>query len=329
MNKYSIILPVRNGGTYVKECVHSILNQTWPGFNLHVLDNCSTDGTPEWIESLNDKRIIIYRSDRSLTIEENWGRIKDIPKNEYMTMIGHDDLLSPNYLQEMDALIARHPKATLYQTHFTYINGTGAFVRRCLPMDEVQHGHEFLAFQFLKILDSTGTGYMMRSRDFDNLGGMPMDFPNLIFADYSLWVSLATAGYKATALAECFSYRLHDSTSKTTNGMAYQQAFSRYVQFLKEIMQKDARIKEVVNRYGRDFLMYFCESLSHRILKTPVDKRSLKVKDFVEKCEAFAADLIPGQAFNPRDVFRIRIAMQLDQSAWGRGVFKIYKKTVG
>jgi len=85
----------------------------------------------------------------------------------------------------------------------------------------------------------------------------------------------------------------------------------------------------VVTRYGRDFLMYFCESLSHRILKTPVDKRSLKVKDFVEKCEAFAADLIPGQAFNPRDVFRIRIAMQLDQSAWGRGVFKIYKKTVG
>jgi glycosyltransferase involved in cell wall biosynthesis len=329
MAKYSIILPVRNGGKYVKECVDSILTQSLTDLNLHVLDNCSTDGTAEWIESLNDKRVVVYRSERPLTIEENWGRIKDIPKNEFMTMIGHDDLLYPHYLQEMDALIARHPQATLYQTHFSYINETGALVRLCLPMDEVQYGHEFLAFQFTELLESTGTGYMMRSRDFDAFGGMPVDYPNLLFADYSLWVNLASKGYKATSFRECFSYRLHQSTSKVTNGMVYQQAFSRYVQFLKETMQRDARIKEVVTRYGREFLLYFCESLSHRILKTPMANRSLSVKDFVAKCETFAADLIPGQVFKPRDIFRIRIAIQLDQSAWGRGIFKIYKKTIG
>ena len=76
MFSYSIILPVRNGGAYVKKCVRSILQQGNMDFNLLVLDNCSTDGTAEWIESLGDERIIIYRSDRTLTIEENWGRIK-------------------------------------------------------------------------------------------------------------------------------------------------------------------------------------------------------------------------------------------------------------
>src|SRR4051812_38410138 len=162
MYSYSVILPVRNGGEFVKECVHSILQQVYTNFNLVVLDNNSTDGTSEWISSLNDKRIVIYRSDRDLSIEENWGRIKDVPKKEFMTMIGHDDLLYPNYLQEMDALITKHPQATLYQTHFTYINETGALIRSCLPMDEVQYGHEFLAFQFTKILESTGTGYLMR-----------------------------------------------------------------------------------------------------------------------------------------------------------------------
>ncbi|WP_207515589.1 glycosyltransferase family 2 protein [Longitalea luteola] len=328
MPKYSIILPVRNGGEYVKECVQSILRQIYTDFNLIVLDNNSTDGTVEWISALNDNRIIVYRSDRPLSIEENWGRIKDIPKNEFMTMIGHDDLLYPHYLQEMDALIARHPKATLYQTHFTYINETGALVRPCLPMDEVQYGHEFLAFQFTKLLESTGTGYLMRSRDFDAAGGMPVDYPNLLFADYSLWVHLASMGYKATSFRECFSYRLHQSTSRVTNGMVYQQAFSRYVQFLKEMMQKDQRIKEVVTRYGHQFLLYNCETLSHRLLKTPVNKRSLKVGDWVAKCETFAADLIPGQAFRPRDVFRIRIAIQLDQSAFGRGFFKMVKKVI-
>lgn len=329
MAKYSIILPVRNGGSYVKECIHSILSQSYPDFNLHVLDNNSTDETVTWIESLQDKRIIIYRSDRSLTIEENWSRIKDIPKNEFMTMIGHDDLLFPDYLQEMEMLIAKHPQATLYQTHFTYINDKGALMKSCLPMDQVQYAHEFIAFHFTQTLESTGTGYIMRSRDYDAAGGMPMDFPNLLFADYKLWVNLISLGYKATSLKECFSYRIHQSTSRTTNGMAYQGAFGQYIQFLKEAIQKDPFVREVVTRYGKQFLFYYCESLSHRLLKTPVTDRTLTVTDFVKKCESYAADLIPGQSFRPVEVFRIKIAMQLDQSVLGRNIFKIYKKTVG
>ena len=39
MKKFSIILPVKNGGEYVKECVRSILSQTLNDFNLLVLDN--------------------------------------------------------------------------------------------------------------------------------------------------------------------------------------------------------------------------------------------------------------------------------------------------
>ena len=111
MKKYSIILPVRNGGSYVRECVNSILAQTLDDFNCIILDNCSTDGTSEWIASLNDPRIISHRSDRSLTIVENWSRVRDVPKNEFMTMIGHDDILDPDYLAVMDKLIGKHPRS--------------------------------------------------------------------------------------------------------------------------------------------------------------------------------------------------------------------------
>src|SRR5688500_18219442 len=99
--KYSVILPVRNGGEYVKECVNSILSQTYTGFNLHVLDNCSSDGTYEWISSINDSRIVIHRSETPLTIEKNWERVLSISKNEFITLIGHDDVLDGNYLQVM------------------------------------------------------------------------------------------------------------------------------------------------------------------------------------------------------------------------------------
>jgi len=321
MPKYSIILPVRNGGSYVKECVAGILAQTIRDFDFIVLDNCSEDGTVEWLESLQDARIRIFRSDRLLSIGENWARVKDVPKSEFMTMIGHDDVLYPAYLEEMEALIQKHPGAGLYQAHYRYIDKDGAFVRNCLPMDEVQQAHEFLACQMSRTIDSTGTGYMMRAADYDRLGGIPPAYPNLIFADFELWVRLMLRGYKATTLKECFAYRVHDSVSRVTNGMLFQQAFGQYVEFILSIRDENKGVQQTVSRYGKVFLMYYCESLSHRLLKTPVSKRTMRVADFIRKCESYAEKLIPGQSFEPLQKFRIRIARQLDGNAVSRYLF--------
>lgn len=326
MSKYSIILPVRNGGTYVKECVHSILAQTLPDFNLIVLDNCSSDGTTEWIQSLQENRIVLHPSEKSLTIEENWHRIIDIPKNEFMTMIGHDDILGPHYLEEMNRLIVSHPTATLFQAHYDFIDGNGKEIRPCLPMDETQYAHEFLACQMARTMESMGTGYMMRSRDYDDIGGMPSNYPNLIFADYELWIKLMLRGYKATTLRKCFSYRVHMSLSRTTNGALYQEAFGKYIYYLKELMQKDQNMQLVITRYGKQMLMYYCESLSHRLLKTPGKERSFKVAEFIRRCEWYAREIIPEQHFKPLERFRIRIAKQLDDFVLGRTLFNVFKK---
>ena len=82
MAKFSIILPVRNGGEYLKDCVRSILSQTCNDFNLLILENGSNDGGPEWVRSLGDPRIKIIAADRPLSIEENWARIRTLEKNE-------------------------------------------------------------------------------------------------------------------------------------------------------------------------------------------------------------------------------------------------------
>ena len=127
--KYSIILPVFNGGEYFKLCVKSILGQSFSDFNLLVLDSGSSDGSIEWIKGLNDNRIKIYPTEKRLTIEENWTRIRSIPRNEFMTIIGHDDLFDKNYLQQMDELINHYPDASLYQSHFRFIDAAGSIMR--------------------------------------------------------------------------------------------------------------------------------------------------------------------------------------------------------
>jgi glycosyltransferase involved in cell wall biosynthesis len=324
--KFSILLPVKDGGEYVKECVDSILSQTLQDFNLIVLDNCSTDGTLEWLQSQNDARIVIHPSGKQLSIEENWVRIKSIPKNEFITLIGHDDILNKNYLEVMANLIQKHPAASLYQSHYHYIDGGGKILRNCLPMDEVQQAHEFLALYMCNLIESTGTGYMMRSKDYDNFGGINPGYDNLIFADFALWIDLMGLSYKATSFDITFKYRIHNSVSKVTNGEAYQQAFDKFLEFIIEKGSESEKIKLVSERYGKKFLLYFCEALSHRVLKTPRVQRQVTVRNLIEKYKNYAARLVPGQDFEPGKKFRIKIAKVLDSSAIGRELFLFLKK---
>ncbi|MDZ4809606.1 MAG: glycosyltransferase [Bacteroidota bacterium] len=324
-SSYSIILPVRNGGEYVKDCINSILIQSYRNFDLLILDNNSSDGTIDWIKSLGDNRIKIFLSSKDLSIEENWNRITIVQKNEFITLIGHDDMLNAEYLQTMDSLIKKHPTASLYQTHFNYIDSESKLVRQCQPMAGVQYVHEFLDCQMNQRLDSTGTGYMMRSKDYDVLGGISPAYPKLIFADYELWVKLISKSYKATSQKVCFSYRLHESVSRLTNGEDYQQAFGRYILFLNSIKGGNNDINAVIQQNGKKMLLYFCQSLSHRLLKTPKGLRKTSVGSFIAKCREYAKLLIPGQAFNPLSKPGILAAKLLDNKP-GLALFSAYKK---
>jgi glycosyltransferase involved in cell wall biosynthesis len=325
--KYSIILPVKNGGSYIKECVNSILSQTLNNFELVVLIHDCTDGTDEWLKGLGDDRVIIKSQDKVNGITGNWSRILDVPRNEFMTIIGYDDILLPDYLETMDELIGRHPDASLYQAHFSFINETSHKIKDCQPMDEVQDVAGFLKAEFLQTLDSTATGYMMRSADYDRLNGISCRYPNLIFADYELWVRLIAISYKATASQNCFSYRLHESTSKLTPGQPYVVAFEHYLNFLRELATGNKAVEETITAFGAPFMYFFCESLSHRLLKTPVNQREQTVNEFVQRCEQHAK-ILHMPSFYPRRRFRIWIAIVLDRLAITRRLFMFAKKII-
>jgi glycosyltransferase involved in cell wall biosynthesis len=327
MSKYSIILPVRNGGEYVKECVNSILSQTTQDFSLEVLDNCSSDGTAEWISSLKDPRISIHYSSKSLTIEENWSRIISIPKNEFITLIGHDDILDTNYLEVMDRLIAKHPSASLYQAHFRYIDSKGAIIKPCKPMDEVQSASEFLAFFLASSIDTMGTGFMMRSKDYDEVGGIPPRYPNLLFADFELFINLSLKGYKATAAEETFAFRLHQSMTTTSSDIKFQRAYAVFIEYLATLKAKNSDFEKVIARYAPEFIRFYCKGLAHRLLRTPTSKREgHSVANFIAKNKEYADRLVPGNNFDPGKEYSIKLAMRIDSNPLFRALFLAFKK---
>ena len=324
--KFSIILPVKNGGEYIKECVQSIFAQTYPDFNLHILENCSNDGTAEWLQTLKDERIIIIPSEKPLSIEENWARILSINKNEFMTIIGHDDLFDKNYLQTMNDLIEQYPDASLYQTHFRFINAKGNFIRHCKPMDEKQTAVEFLHSLFTDSIDTMGTGYMMRSKNYNSINGIPL-YPNLLFADHALWIKLTALNYKATSPKESFLYRLHENLSKKSDAPKYINAFYNYLDFLADLKTSHSEIAATIEKYITPYIQYYCRSLAHRLLKTTVSQRKgMTVSGFINNCTHYVKLLSDKEASLQVNQFSIRFAKFIDDNLLLRSLYLLFRK---
>ena len=324
--KFSIILPVRNGGEYVKECVNSILAQTFTDFNLIVLDNCSTDGTLQWVRSLNDKRIIIHPSDKPLTIEENWGRVVTIPKNKYMTLIGHDDILNPEYLFVISDLINKFPDASLYQSHFSFIDSKGKKIRECKGMQEKENGYQFLQTILQNKIDIIGTGFMMRSKDYDDIGGIPL-YPNLLYSDFELWIRLTEKNYIAKDRKEGFYFRLHQSTTSASTDLKMQQAFEKFIYFLEELKHKSIEFDKIIITNANKFILRSCKGLCHRLLRTPIEKReNLSVKIFVDQCKKYSALLTGNKNFDPLASPAILLSKIIDSNQLTRKLFLTFKR---
>lgn len=324
--KYSIILPLRTGGEYVKECISSILLQTVVDFNLIILIHDCNDGTLEWLSTLKDERIVIYYENGVDGIIGNWNRIKTIPRNEFMTIIGYDDKFHPHYLASMDGLIKQHPQASLYQAHFNYIDSRGNNIRKCKPMPESETAPEFLKNFLLNGVDIMATGFMMRTKDYDAIGGIP-DYPNLLFADLELWYRLTAINYKATSSEECFSFRLHQSTTKISSDDKYLMAYERMILFLEQLNKAGGPSAKVIHENSITFIQYYCSSLSHRLLRTPQALRNgLSVEEITRRSKKYANLLVPGNDYDPNADTKVRIAKYIDSNPVSRKLFLLFKK---
>ncbi len=327
MARFSIVMPVLNGGEYIKESVGCVLAQTVTDFNLHILDSGSTDGTLEWIASLGDSRIIVHTSDTLLTIQQNWARMKTIPRNEWMSIVCADDNLYPNYLEVMQSLIDANPDTSLFGTHFDFIDRDGAFIKTMTPMDE-----RFTIYEFAEKLITNEVGVvcmMLRSADFDKMGGVP-EFPNFLFADFPLYIELARLSGKVIISPKiCLAYRLHNlSTTKSSVNETYYLAFDRYINYLHSLTKIDEGFRSVINKTARNLLQKRGIEFVNKVLHTPpAQRKSYKnIHALVQKQQEYADLLIAEQHFKLENLPAVKIAKLIDKTWVTRNLFIAFKK---
>lgn len=97
---FSIIIPVYNGEKYIEICLNSIISQTLKDWELILIDDGSTDKTPELLSNyVNENIHLISKSNEGVSIARNKGL--DIAKGEYILFVDADDILYPEALSTL------------------------------------------------------------------------------------------------------------------------------------------------------------------------------------------------------------------------------------
>ena len=111
----SIFTPVYNGGDYLEECIESVINQTYTNWEYTIVDNCSSDRTPDILTHFvkTDSRIKVHTNTNFLTQMLNWNHgIRKINFNsKYCKILHADDRLYPECLEKMVEVGEKNPQA--------------------------------------------------------------------------------------------------------------------------------------------------------------------------------------------------------------------------
>ncbi len=103
-----MLLPTRNGGELLSDCIKSVLSQDFSDFELVVSDNCSDERSVAAIRRFDDARIVYLRHDSAVPVSDNWNAALAASRGEYFVMLGDDDGLLPGYLRTMDHVVRRY-----------------------------------------------------------------------------------------------------------------------------------------------------------------------------------------------------------------------------
>jgi glycosyltransferase involved in cell wall biosynthesis len=124
--RFSVLLPTRNGGRFLDNCIRSILCED-ADIELIVSDNANSDETPAVLNRWrNDRRVKVLRLDSPVSVTENWNNALHAASGDYLLMMGDDDYLLPGYFRRLESIIDRHgePDCVIYNAYSYIAPGT-------------------------------------------------------------------------------------------------------------------------------------------------------------------------------------------------------------
>lgn len=105
---FSICIPNFNYGRYIGSTIQSVLDQSYPHFEIIVADNASTDDSVAVVRSFGDTRIKLIQNPYNLGFAPNLDRATETATGDYMILVSSDDTMKPSALECYVRLIQAH-----------------------------------------------------------------------------------------------------------------------------------------------------------------------------------------------------------------------------
>jgi glycosyltransferase involved in cell wall biosynthesis len=113
----SVVTPVHNGEAHLRECIESVLAQTYTHWDYTIVNNCSTDGTLDIAReyAAKDPRIRIHNNETFVRVNENHNiALRQIShQSKYCKVVAADDWLFPECLERMVRVAEENPSVAI------------------------------------------------------------------------------------------------------------------------------------------------------------------------------------------------------------------------
>jgi len=244
----SVVLPVYNGEEYLADAINSILFQTFSDFELILIDDGSTDGSPKILKVFEqrDPRVrVIARENRGLVNTLN--DAIDIARGKWVARMDQDDIALPHRLERQ-----------LEWLGTTGADISGSWVRRFGSSDKrlvkLRQTDEAIKIEILFCSPFAHPSVMMRTELVKHLR---YNRACEQAEDYDLWERAAEAGYKMTNVQEVLlMYRVHSGQISSKAAIAQKQVS---LQIQRRYWEHIFKVKRL-DRQGIDEVLKICDS---------------------------------------------------------------------
>ena len=234
--RISICIPVYQGEQFLTETIRSALAQDSDDFEVVVLDNGSTDRTPQILAGFEDPRLIVHRTEQTVDLPTNWRRVVELSRGEYVKLLCADDLLHRSAVRLQAELLEERPGVGLVASRRALIDENGLVLARRMGLRGVagaQDGRHVARRTVLSGgINPVGepVAVMFRRADYDAIGGW--DGSLLHPMDLDLWMRLLSRGSFFGQDEELAAFRV--STSALSSQHSVRQ-YEEYKQMLQRI----------------------------------------------------------------------------------------------
>lgn len=215
--KFAIITPVYNGEAYLAETMASVQAQTYDNVVHVVLDNASTDATPEIIKRFEGGRVpvIVHRNTELLPHRLNWNAaVNHMPDDcDYFGVLCADDMIRPDFCAKLVALGEAHPGASVLASAVR--STRGQMVTYGLARDRTEFERDEIIRGYFQRMHAGFISNIVMFRRNTHVLGEPFYPEEFLYFDLDKVLSLLSMGTLAYSHEDLSIMRQHENSITT------------------------------------------------------------------------------------------------------------------